>query len=72
MQGELEARAKFMFPPLQKMIEAKEISAAEITVPDGQEETIVNDETMRVKIRFVSRGYIREIEVDLGRAQAQS
>lgn len=72
VQGELEARAKFMFPPLQKMIEAKEISAAEITVPDGQEETIVNDETMRVKIRFVSRGYIREIEVDLGRAQAQS
>ena len=24
---------------------------------------------MRVKIRYVSRGYIREVEVDLGRAQ---
>ena len=54
------------------MIDAKEISAAEITVPDGQAATIVDDETMRVQIRYVSRGYIREIEVDLGRAQAQS
>lgn len=72
VQGELETRAKFIFPPLQKMIDAKEISAAEITVPDGQEATIVDDETMRVTIRYVSRGYIREIEVDLGRAQAQS
>lgn len=41
----------------------------EITVPEGQAETILEDETMRVKIRYVSRGYIREVEVDLGRAQ---
>ena len=34
-----------------------------------REETILEDETMRVKIRYVSRGYIREVEVDLGRAQ---
>ena len=54
---------------LQRMIDAKEISSAEITVPEGQEETILEDETMRVKIRYVSRGYIREVEVDLGRAQ---
>lgn len=51
------------------MIDAKEISSAEITVPEGQAETILEDETMRVKIRYVSRGYIREVEVDLGRAQ---
>lgn len=69
VQGELETRAKFMFVPLQRMIDAKEISSAEITVPEGQEETILEDETMRVKIRYVSRGYIREVEVDLGRAQ---
>ena len=69
VQGELETRAKFMFVPLQRMIDAKEISSAEITVPEGQEETILKDETMRVKIRYVSRGYIREVEVDLGRAQ---
>jgi hypothetical protein len=69
VQGELETRAKFMFPPLQDMIDAKEISSAEITVPDGQENTVIKDEVMRVKIRYVSRGYIREIEVDLGRAK---
>jgi hypothetical protein len=69
VQGELEARAKFMFAPLQRMIDAKEISSAEIIVPEGQEATILKDETMRVKIRYVSRGYIREVEVDLGRAQ---
>lgn len=69
VQGELETRAKFMYKPLQDMIDSKEISSAEITVPEGQEATILEDEKMRVKIRYVSRGYIREIEVDLGRAQ---
>lgn len=69
VQGELETRAKFMFTPLQRMIDAKEISSAEIIVPEGQEQTIIEDETMRVKIRYVSRGYIREVEVDLGRAR---
>ena len=69
VQGELETRAKFIFPPLQDMIDAKEISSAQITVPDGQEQTIIEDEKMRVKVRYVSRGYIREIEIDLGRAK---
>ena len=72
VQGELETRAKFMFTPLQRMIDSKEISSAEITVPEGQEETILEDETMRVKIRYLSRGYIREIEVDLGRSAPSS
>lgn len=69
IQGELETRAKFMFAPLQKMIDNKEISSAEIVVPEGQEKTILEDEKMRVNIRYVSRGYIREVEVDLGRTQ---
>lgn len=72
VQGELETRAKFMFTPLQRMINAKEISSAEITVPAGQAATIIEDETMRVKIRYLSRGYIREIEVDLGRSAPSS
>lgn len=69
VQGELEARAKFMFTPLQRMIDDKEISSAVITVPEGQAATIIEDETMRVKIRYLSRGYIREVEVDLGRSR---
>lgn len=68
-QGELETRAKFMFTPLQRMIDNKEISSAEIIVPEGQAQTIIEDEIMHVIIRYVSRGYIREIDVDLGRAR---
>ena len=49
------------------MIDKKEISSAEITVPEGQEITLLEDEKMHIKIRYLSRGYIREIEVDLGR-----
>ncbi|MPM25183.1 hypothetical protein SDC9_71673 [bioreactor metagenome] len=69
VQGELETKAKFMFPPLQRMIDNGEISSAEIIVPEGQDQTIIEDEKMRVKVRYVSRGYIREVEVDLGRAR---
>ena len=72
VQGELETRAKFMYAPLQRMIDDKEISSAEITVPEGQEKTILEDETMRVKIRYRSRGYLREIDVDIGRSQPSS
>jgi len=70
VQGELETRARFMFTPLQRMIDNQEISSAQIIVPEGQEETLLEDETMRVKIRYKSRGYIREVEVDLGRSPA--
>ena len=70
VQGELEAKAKFLAVPLDSMVDNQEISAYEITVPEGQEQTILEDETMHVTIRYQSRGYIREIEVDLGRAPA--
>ena len=69
VQGELETRAKFMYTPLQRMIDDKEITSAQIIVPEGQEDTILEDEKMRVKIRYLSRGYIREVEVDIGRTQ---
>lgn len=72
VQGELETRAKFAAEPIDRMVDNKEISSYEITVPEGQEETILEDETMRVKIRYLSRGYIREVEVDLGRSQPSS
>lgn len=68
IQGELEARAKFIAAPLDRMVSGKEIGSYEIIVLDGHEETFPEDETMRVKIRYLSRGYIREIAVDLGRA----
>lgn len=72
VQGELETRAKFMGAPLDRMVENKEISSYEITVPEGQEQTILETEQMLVKIRYLSRGYIREVVVDLGRSQPSS
>ena len=68
IQGELETRAKFISTPLDRMVDDQEISSYETTVVEGHEETFLEDETLRLKIRYLSRGYIREIEVDLGRA----
>lgn len=45
------------------MIEAKEISAVTITVPNGQD--ILTDEIFRLIIRYVPRERL-EIVVDLG------
>lgn len=70
IQGELETRCKFLFEPLQRMIDANEISAAEITLMEGHEETFIEDETMRTKIRYLSRGYIREVYIDLARRRS--
>ena len=55
---------------LNTMVRAKEISSAQITVPVGQD--IIKDERMDVVVRYVSRGYIRTIHVDIGRANATS
>ena len=68
IQNELEARAKFISIPLDRMVEGKEISSYETTVLPGHEETFFEDETLWLKVRYKSRGYIREIDIDLGRA----
>ena len=68
IQGELEARAKFVSIPLDRMVEQKEISSYKTEVLPGHEETFLDDETLRLKIRYLSRGYIREVDIDIGRA----
>lgn len=70
IQGELETRAKFISEPLDTMVASGEISDYETTAAEGQGDTFLEDETMRVKIRYLSRGYIREVGIDLGRAPA--
>lgn len=72
VQNELETRAKFLYAPLQKMIDAGEMSAATIAVPDGQADNFLTTGTFNVIIRYVSRGYIREVDIDLGRRTASS
>ena len=67
IEGDLGARAKFVGAALDRMVDAKEISAHEITVVDTNPETFVVEGTMRVRVRYASRGYIREIVIDLGR-----
>ncbi len=49
------------------MIDNKEISAAQVTAPAGQEETVQTEGKFKVRVRYVARGYIREIEVEIGR-----
>ena len=68
LQHELEVRVKFVTAALDRMVAAKEISDYEAAVADGLAETFHLDETLRMKVRYLSRGYIREVLVDLGRA----
>ena len=65
--GETQARAKFLTAPLDRMVAAKEISRAEVTIPDGQAETFLETGLLRVRILYLSRDYIREIEIEVGR-----
>lgn len=67
IQGELEKMARFLRAPLDKMVDAKEISAVEVEPLEDQEATFLEDETARFRIRYLSRGYVREIIVDVGR-----
>lgn len=52
IQGELDARAKFISVPLDRMVEDKEISSYETTVDESCYDTFLEDETMSVIIRY--------------------
>lgn len=69
VQGDLDAKALFIQSPLDNMVRAKEISSASVTVPTGQD--IQTDEIMHITIRFVPRGKVREIAIDLGISKAE-
>lgn len=64
LDEELAAIGAFIAAPLMGMVEAEEISAGEITIPTGQ--NILADEHLTVILRFVPRGYVRWITIDLG------
>ncbi len=64
VDGDLAAKAKFIQAPLEDMVAAGEISAVEVAVPEGQD--ILKTETLELIIRYVPRGTIREIVIDLG------
>ena len=54
------------------MVEDKEISSYETTVDESCYDTFLEDETMSVIIRYLSRGYIREVAIDIGRSALSS
>ena len=57
---------------LDRMVEDKEISSYETTVDESCYDTFLEDETMSVIIRYLSRGYIREVVIDIGRSALSS
>lgn len=63
-EGSLQAIAKFIETPLDKMTTNKEISSARIVIPEGQD--VLTTEKLKLLIRYVPKGYIRELEIDLG------
>lgn len=70
IDGDLAAKALFIQSPLDDMVRAKEISAVTVTVPAGQD--VQTTESMQVKVRYVSRGKVREINIDVGQTTASS
>lgn len=64
VDGDLDAKAKFIAVPLETMVTDGEISSVQVTVPAGQD--ILRTETLQLVIRYVPRGTIREIVIDLG------
>jgi len=64
LDAELEAISRFAEAPLDRMVEAGEISAARVIIPEDQD--ILSTDTLELIIRYVPIGYIREIQIDLG------
>lgn len=64
VDGDLAAKGQFIQAPLEDMVKDKEISSVSISVPEGQD--ILVTEKMHIIIRYVPRGKIREIVIDLG------
>ncbi len=66
VQGSLETIAKFIQIPVDAMArkKPKEISSGRIVVPEDQD--ILVTEKLKVIIRYVPIGHVREIELDLG------
>lgn len=61
---DLAVKAEFIKAPLDDMVTAGEISDAEVSIPSDQD--IQGTGTMQMLIRYVPRGMIREILIDLG------
>lgn len=66
-EADLQAKAQFIQAPLDTMVKDKEISFAEVIIPEDAAESILMDETLLLQVRYVQRGIIRNIVVDVGK-----
>ena len=66
--ADLQAKVEFIKAPLDTMVNDKEISSAEVTLPDDAAESILKEEKLYLTVRYVQRGIIRSIEVDVGKS----
>lgn len=65
VDADLNAKAQFIIADVEKqMVEKGEISSARVNVPAGQD--IQNTETLQMQIRYMPKGKLREIVIDLG------
>lgn len=65
VDADLAAKAQFIIADVEKeMVDKGEISAVTVSVPAGQD--ILQSETMQIVIRYVPKGKVREIKIDLG------
>ena len=65
---DLQAKVEFIKAPLDTMVNDKEISSVEVTLPDDAAESILKEEKLYLAVRYVQRGIIRSIEVDVGKS----
>lgn len=63
-ESDLAAKAEFIIAKVKKMVELQEISSVSVSVPEDQ--NLLVTETLLLKVRYVPRGKIRAIEIELG------
>lgn len=66
-EADLQAKVAFIKSALDVMIEAQEISSADIIIPDGVADKLAHTGTLSLQVRYRQRGIIRNIEIDLGK-----
>lgn len=65
VDADLNAKAQFIIADVEaQMVDKGEVSSVRVVVPEGQD--ILNTETLEMQVRYVPKGKLREIVIDLG------
>lgn len=66
-EADLAVKKEFIRAPLDEMVKNKEITSAEVSFPADAAEKILTQEKLYLIIRYVQRGIIRSVNIDVGR-----